>query len=200
MRITAARFLGAAAAPGGEPPPAGPEVAIAGRSNVGKSSLINCLVGRRGLARASATPGRTRQINFFLLNERYVLADLPGFGFAVGPESERRAWKPLVERYLEQRAPLRGVLLIVDVRRGLEDEEQELLHYCAALARPVVVAATKVDKLKHAAARRAVAAVQAQVPAWVPVVGCSAHTGEGRDALWRHLRAWLDPPHKGPAA
>ena len=85
MRVTEARFLGAAARPGGEPPAGLPEVAIAGRSNVGKSSVLNCLVGRRGLARTSATPGRTRQLNFFEVNERFVLVDLPGYGFAVGP-------------------------------------------------------------------------------------------------------------------
>ena len=97
VKVTAARFLGAAATPGGGPPPHGPEVAIAGRSNVGKSSLLNALLGRRGLARTSGTPGRTRQINFFLVNERFVVVDLPGYGFAVGPEAERRSWGPLVE-------------------------------------------------------------------------------------------------------
>src|SRR5215813_4395535 len=110
--------LGVAAAAGGEPPAGLPEVAIAGRSNVGKSSLINTLTGRRALARTSATPGRTRQINFFLLNEAFSLVDLPGYGFAVGPEVERRAWGPLVEGYLRSRRTLRGVLLVVDVRRG----------------------------------------------------------------------------------
>src|SRR5437867_120670 len=103
MRIKDARFLDAAATPGAGPRPGPPEVAIAGRSNVGKSSLINCLVGRRGLARTSGTPGRTRQINFFLLNERFVLVDLPGYGFAVGPERERLAWGPLVDGYPARR-------------------------------------------------------------------------------------------------
>src|SRR5881409_1834374 len=119
MKVIAARFLGAAATPGGGPPPGPPEVAIAGRSNVGKSALINALVGRRGLARTSRTPGRTRQLNFFALDARLVLVDLPGYGFAVGPEAERRAWKPLVETYLGERPTLRGVLLVVDARRAL---------------------------------------------------------------------------------
>src|SRR5207253_3003279 len=126
------------------PPPGPPEVALAGRSNVGKSALINVLVGRRGLARASRTPGRTRQLNFFALDERLVLVDLPGYGFAVGPEAERRAWKPLVETYLGERPTLRGVLLVVDARRGLEAEEEELLAYLAALGRPAAVAALTV--------------------------------------------------------
>src|SRR5207253_10356038 len=119
-------FLGAATTPGGGPPPGLPEVAIAGRSNVGKSSLLNRLVGRRGLARISATPGRTRQLNFFAVNERFVLVDLPGYGFAVGPERERLGWGSLVEGYLLRRATLRGVALVVDVRRGLEAEEVQV--------------------------------------------------------------------------
>src|SRR6266566_5188314 len=184
MKVIAARFLGAAATPGGGPPPGPPEVAIAGRSNVGKSALINVLVGRRGLARASRTPGRTRQLNFFALDERLVLVDLPGYGFAVGPEAERRAWKPLVETYLGERPTLRGVLLVVDARRGLEAEEEELLAYLAALGRPAAVAATKLDKLGRAEARRALAAAAARLGGAVPLIGFSARTGEGRIALW----------------
>src|SRR5690349_12492856 len=152
-RRAEARFLGAAATPGGGPPADLPEVAIAGRSNVGKSSLINALLGRRGLARTSRTPGRTRQLNFFLVNDAFVLVDLPGYGFAVGPDAERMAWGPLVETYLRERPTLRGVLLVVDARRGIEAEEAQVLHYVAALALPAAVVATKLDKLGRAAAR-----------------------------------------------
>jgi len=173
--------------PGGGPPPGLPEVAIAGRSNVGKSSLINTLLGRRGLARTSATPGRTRQLNFFLVNDAFVLVDLPGYGFALGPEMERRAWGPLVETYLVGRPTLRGVLLVVDARRGLEGEEEDLLAYLAALPRPATVVATKLDKLARNAARTALAAIGGPVP----VVGFSARTGDGRDELWRVVSAWV---------
>ena len=141
MRITAARFLGAAGPTGGAPPPGPPEIAIGGRSNVGKSSLINCLVGRRGLARASQTPGRTRQLNFFLLNERFAIVDLPGYGFAVGPEAEQRAWGPLVDGYLRERPTLRGFVLVVDARRGVETEEEQVLAFAADAGLPAVVAA-----------------------------------------------------------
>ena len=195
MKITAARFLGAAAAPGGEPPPGPPEVAIAGRSNVGKSSLINSLLGRRGLARTSRTPGRTRQVNFFLVNERFVLADLPGYGFAVGPEAERRAWGPLVEHYLRERPTLRGVVILVDVRRGVEAEEAELLAFLASVRLPSVLVATKCDKLGRGAARQALARLTS---AGVPALGYSARTGEGRDALFGVLAGWLaGPPRTG---
>src|SRR5437660_7764404 len=187
MKVIAARFLGAAATPGGGPPPGPPEVAIAGRSNVGKSSLINARLGRRGLARTSATPGRTRQLNFFLVNDAFVLVDLPGYGFALGPEMERRAWGPLVETYLVGRPTLRGVLLVVDARRGLEGEEEDLLAYLAALPRPATVVATKLDKLARNAARTALAAIGGPVP----VLGFSARTGDGRDELWRVVSAWV---------
>jgi GTP-binding protein len=194
MKVTAARFIGAAAKPGGAPPAAGPEVAFAGRSNVGKSSLLNALLGRRGIARTSATPGRTRQINFFLVNERIVLADLPGYGFAVGPETERLAWGPLVETYLRDRETLCGVVVIVDVRRGPEAEEEQLLDFLDHVGLPAVLVATKLDKLGRGAARTAIDRLAAARPDGPSVVGFSARTGEGRDALWKVVRGWLDAP------
>lgn len=194
MKVTAARFLGAAAKPGGEPPPAGPEVAFAGRSNVGKSSLLNALIGRRGIARTSATPGRTRQINFFLVNERFVFADLPGYGFAVGPETERLAWGPLIEGYLRDRRTLRGVVVIVDVRRGPEAEEHQLLDFLDHVRLPAVIVATKLDKLGRGAAREAIDRLGVGRSDRLQVIGFSARTGEGRDALWKTVRGWLDAP------
>jgi GTP-binding protein len=186
-----ARFVAAAAAPGGEPPPRLPEVALAGRSNVGKSSLLNRLLGHRGLARVSGTPGRTRQMNFFDVDGRWTLVDLPGYGFAVGPEAERRAWGPLVEGYLRTRATLRGVVVIVDVRRGLEEDEAELLAFLAASGRRAAVVATKVDKLGRGAGAAALAALRRDLDPALPLVGFSARTGEGRDGLRRVIDAWV---------
>ena len=197
MRVTAARFESAAAQPGGGPAPGPPEVAIAGRSNVGKSSLINAVLARRGLARTSGTPGRTRQLNFFLVNERFRIVDLPGYGFAVGPESEREAWGPLVETYLRERPTLRGVVLIIDVRRGLGAEEIELLGFLAEIGRPAALVATKIDKLSRSAATTALRKLGGAAGAAVPIIGFSARTGEGREVFWRIVRAWLDVEDAG---
>jgi len=122
------------------------------------------------------------------VNDAFVLVDLPGYGFAVGPQTERLAWEPLVETYLVGRPTLRGVLLVVDARRGLEREEEELLAYLAALPRPATIVATKLDKLARNAARTALAAIAGPVP----VIGFSARTGEGRDRLWRAVSAWVE--------
>jgi len=194
VKVTAARFLGAAAAPGAGPPPTLPEVAVAGRSNVGKSSLLNALLGRRGLARTSSTPGRTRQLNFFLVNDRLVVVDLPGYGFAVGSATERRSWGPLVEGFLRDRPTLRGVALLVDVRRGVEAEEEEILAFLSHVALPAAVVATKLDKLARGAAGTALASLRRRVGGATPVVGFSARTGAGKDELWRVLRGWLERP------
>jgi len=197
VKVTAARFVGAAAAPGQEPAPGPPEIALAGRSNVGKSALLNQLVGRRGLARTSRTPGRTRQLNFFLVNERFLLVDLPGYGFAVGPEAERRAWGPLVETYLRERPTLRGVVVVIDARRGVERDEEDLLAYLSNLGIPAVLVATKLDTLGRGAQARVVGCLAGATD--VPVIAFSARSGEGRDRLWRVFRGWLGAGTRPPA-
>jgi GTP-binding protein len=201
VRVTAARFEGAAARPGQGPAVGPPEIAIAGRSNVGKSSLINAVLGRRGLARTSGTPGRTRQMNFFLVNERFRIVDLPGYGFAVGSERERLDWGPLVEGYLRDRETLAGVILIVDARRGLEGEEIELLGFLAEAGRPALLVATKIDKLGRSGAATALRKLAGVAGKAVPVMGFSARTGEGRERLWQEVARWLETPparrHKG---
>jgi GTP-binding protein len=195
VKVTAATFVGAASEPGRFPAPSLPEVAFAGRSNVGKSSAINRLVGRRGLARTSSTPGRTQQINFFAINDKLVLVDLPGYGYAKVSHAAREAWRPLVESYLSARGPLAGVILIVDVRRGLEEEEHQLLAFLAALAIPALVIATKIDKLNRGAQAKALQAVAA---ATVPIVPFSAVTGEGVAAVWRAIAEWTRSRNDAP--
>jgi GTP-binding protein len=189
-RVGTASFLGAASRPGGYPPLGAAEIAVAGRSNVGKSSFLNALLGRRGLVRTSRTPGRTRQVNFFAVGETLRLVDLPGYGFATGPLAERASWGALIEDYLATRPTLRGVLVLIDVRRGLEADDEQLLAYLADVGLAAAVVVTKVDKLARAAAARATAATAAPVP----VLPFSARTGTGREAVWGLIRSWLDAP------
>jgi GTP-binding protein len=187
MKVTRAEFVGAATEPGRFPPARHPEVAFAGRSNVGKSSAINRILGRHGLARTSSTPGRTQQLNFFAVDDRIGFVDLPGYGYARVSKAARAAWRPLVESYLGTRGTLAGVVLLVDVRRGLEEEEHALLDFVTALAVPALVVATKVDKLGRNERTRM---ERALATAPVPVVAFSAVTGEGVDDVWRAITTW----------
>ena len=187
-----ARFLAAAADPAGLPRLPHPEVAFAGRSNVGKSSLLNRLVGQRGLARVSKTPGRTQQINFFLIDERLTFVDLPGYGFARVPLPVKAQWKELVEAYLSRRRTLCVVVVIVDLRRGIEDDDAALLAYLQGHRMRAIVAATKADKLgRGERTRRAREVKQRLAPGDVPLVVCSARTGDGVAAVWGAIESHL---------
>jgi GTP-binding protein len=170
------------------PPPRLPEIAIAGRSNVGKSSLLNRLVGQRGLARVSKTPGRTQQINFFSIDDQLLLVDLPGYGFARVPLAIKHAWRGLVEGYLSARRPLRAVIVLVDARRGIEPDDRQLLAFLADRGIPARIAMTKIDKIGRGARRQQLDAIAAAAPA-VPVIACSAASGEGVAELWRTIVA-----------
>jgi GTP-binding protein len=168
-----------------------PQVAFAGRSNVGKSSLLNALVGQSRLARVSNTPGRTRGIALFEVEGRFAFADLPGYGFAKVSRSEREAWKGLVEGYLETCAFLRRVYVLVDARRGPEEEERQLAGFLAARVVPYRWVGTKGDKLS--ARERAAAVARFDGETWLakggPVLLTSARTKAGIDRLWGDVRA-----------
>jgi GTP-binding protein len=182
MRVTAARFLGAASHPARVPRHPWPEIAFAGRSNVGKSSLLNRLVGQRKLARVSKTPGRTQQLNFFVLNEELVFVDLPGYGFARVPIAVKEQWRDLVESYLTRRSALRAVVVIIDLRRGIEEDDQTLLDFLDAHHIKALLVATKADKLNRSEMTRQLASLRQQTPFAPHVV--SAHTGLGIPSLW----------------
>ena len=186
-----AKFVTSASKPEEFPPPGLPEIAVVGRSNVGKSSLINALVGQSGLARTSRTPGRTRLVNWFEVDRAFHLVDLPGYGYAEVSRDLRESWRPLIESYLTAREPLAGVLLLLDVRRGAEDEELDFVPWLAEHEIPVVVALTKADKL--AKNKRMLEVVKARRALALPrdPLAVSAQTGDGIDALWRALRALL---------
>ncbi len=194
MLITSAEFVTSAARLGQCPPPELPEFAFAGRSNVGKSSLLNTLMNRRRLALTSATPGKTRLINFFRINRRYLLVDLPGYGYARVAESERRSWRPMVESYLAGRQTLRAVALLVDIRRTPGPEEELLLHWLDRRSIPAVVVATKTDKISRRAqeTRRALIADGLALSP-EEVILFSAKTRQGRQELWQALTGYAAP-------
>jgi GTP-binding protein len=178
-------FLGGMAEAGGwRPPPSLPEVAFAGRSNVGKSSLINALVHRRKFARVSNTPGRTREINFFRVNDQFVLADLPGYGYARISKEKRAAWRPLIEGYLKGSNALRGVVQLLDARRTPSEDDLQMLEFLAHRGTPTLVIATKVDKLRKSEREKRLTdlALEAGVDS-DQLIPFSAETGEGRNEL-----------------
>ncbi|MFQ5847443.1 MAG: ribosome biogenesis GTP-binding protein YihA/YsxC [Candidatus Methylomirabilales bacterium] len=199
MKVTSAEFTGSATGPRGFPRDRGLEIAFAGRSNVGKSSLMNRLLGRRRLARVSRTPGRTQTINFYRVNDAFYFVDLPGYGYARVSERVRRSWAPMVEGYLRGREVLRAVVVIVDARHPPTPLDQEMGAWLRAARIPHLVVLTKVDKVNRGARRRhreiTAAAMGIRDPEEVLLF--SAVTGEGEEHLWRRLAHYLQRAGRG---
>lgn len=172
-----------------------PAIAFVGRSNVGKSSLINSLLRRRGLARVSRTPGKTRAINVFLVTtddpkaRRFHAVDLPGYGYAKVSKSIRAGWQPLIEQYLAGNEEVRGVLLLVDAR-GISRQDEEALDWLVRHGLPVLIVVTKTDKLTRNERAATLSALRdaLRIPEEADVVAYSSVTHEGRDALWQAIR------------
>ena len=192
------RFIAGATSEGAIPPDSLPELAFAGRSNVGKSSLVNALTGQNALARVSRTPGRTRQINFFDLGGRLMLVDLPGYGYAEAPKREIARWTGLIARYLKGRATLRRVLLLLDARFGLKDSDTPLLKQLDEAAVSYQAVLTKCDLVAEAALRERVTALGTSLArhgAAHPVIHLtSARSGFGIAALRASLAALAGEP------
>ena len=174
-----------------------PEVAFVGRSNVGKSSLINALTGQKALARVSKTPGRTREINFFRLNNRLILADLPGYGYAKVSKAEAAAWQEMIFAYLRGRAPLRRVLLLIDARHGPKDSDRAVLALLDRAAVSTLIVLTKLDAVAQKDRAAALAAAQGEAARHTvtlqEVIAVSARSGDGIAALRQHLHALAAP-------
>lgn len=204
MELNAARFLTGAAALRGMPADLGSEVAFAGRSNAGKSSALNRLTARRALARTSATPGRTQQINFFALDADATvrLVDLPGYGYARAPRAAQARWAALVERYLAERRSLRGLVLLADSRHALKPGDEALLAWARASGLPLLLLLTKADKLGRAEQARALARVRSGLPAGCTAGAFSAVSGLGLDAArgWVLARLQTRTPDGAPAS
>ena len=195
MNVLDAEFIAGATAIGQLPAPTFAEVAFAGRSNVGKSSLINNLVNRKKLVRTSSAPGCTRAINIFRVRLRtdsgeahLDLVDLPGYGYAQRSKAERKSWGPLIEGFLTERPGLRGAIVILDVRRGAQDDDIQLLEFLGSVDVTPIVVVTKIDKLPASKRKLAVAKLRKQLGG-ARVIPYSSVSGEGRDPLWKRLLA-----------
>jgi len=190
MIIKSAEFVTSAVKKSQYPPAVLPEIAFAGRSNVGKSSLINTLVNRRHLVKTSATPGRTQLINFFDINSNLTFVDLPGFGYAKVPAAVRKKWGPMIETYLSTRTTLKGVVIIMDIRRLPREEEQNLIHWLAHFSIAAILVLTKTDKLsKTKVLKQQAAILQALAMEKEDVILFSAKTRRGKDAVWHAISA-----------
>ena len=190
-----------ATADGWRPPATLPEVAFGGRSNVGKSSLINRLVRRRALARVSNTPGRTREIHFFGINNLFTLVDLPGYGYARISKARQAEWRPLIEGYLRSSATLRGVVQLLDARHDPTDDDLQMVDFLAEIGAPTIFVATKVDKLAAREVPERVAALAQRLGIDVEqIIPFSAHTGDGRDELAAAIVSLVSEPSWREAA
>ena len=185
MIIKSAEFVKSAVKPNHYPADDLPEIAFAGRSNVGKSSLINTLLNRKSLVKTSRTPGRTQLINFFLINQTFSFVDLPGYGYAKVPESVRKSWGPMVETYLSTRQVLRGVVLIMDIRRTPGLQETNFIDWIHDYNNPCVLVLTKVDKLsKTNRIKQRLANANALGVDVDDLILFSAKSRLGKDAVW----------------
>jgi GTP-binding protein len=193
MQIKSAEFVTSATKPSQYPPALLPEIAFAGRSNVGKSSLINVLVNRKRLVKTSSTPGRTRLINFFEINRQMGFVDLPGYGYAKVPESVQKTWGPMIETYLSTRETLKGVIVILDIRRTPRLEELNLISWLHHYSIADILVLTKTDKLsKNKQAQKLDLIAQVLERDKSDFILFSAKSRRGRDTLWDAILALIE--------
>ena len=170
-----------------------PEIAVAGRSNVGKSSLLNCLFQRRKLAHTSKTPGKTKSINYYLVNNQFYLVDLPGYGYAKAPKSMQKQWADLMAEYLEDNPDLKGAVQLIDSRHGITPIDHQMIAYFQAINLPFAIAATKIDKLSSTKISQIKPDISRQLPGMHPdnIIPFSSKTRKGKDQLWNAIHQLL---------
>ncbi|WP_215142076.1 ribosome biogenesis GTP-binding protein YihA/YsxC [Exiguobacterium qingdaonense] len=191
MKINKAEFVTSAVAPDHYPVHELPEVALAGRSNVGKSSFINKICQRKALARTSSKPGKTQTLNFFNINDEIMFVDVPGYGYAKVSKTEREKWGVMMEQYLTSQEALRGVVLLVDIRHEPTGDDVTMYNFLKHYEIPVIVVATKLDKIKKSQRQKHEAAVKRKLQ-FDPsdrFVSFSAETAEGKDEAWKAIYA-----------
>ena len=196
MMIRSAEFVKSAVRPSQYPPATLPEIAFAGRSNVGKSSLINTLVNRKRLVKTSATPGRTQQLNFFRINEAFYFVDFPGYGYAKVPRFLKKQWKPMVETYLSSRKTLKGVILIIDVRRIPGIDEHLLMNWLRHYHVQLLLVLTKIDKLSRTEQMKQRRNIAQQLSVTEKELYLfSAKSGWGKDDVWDGILKMIGEDH-----
>ena len=191
MKIVSAEFVKSATLPAQYPEGKLPEVAFAGRSNVGKSSLINTIARKKNLARTSSTPGCTRLINFFTVNNEISLVDLPGYGYAKAPIASRREWGPMIETYLKERESLESVVVILDVRRHPSEQDLTLIDWLRHYEIVPTVVLTKIDKISRSQAKVRQRKIKELLTLTADPILFSARTGEGKDVIWGAIKDLL---------
>lgn len=191
MKITSAEFVKSAFERAHWTTDGRPEISFLGRSNVGKSSLLNSLLNRKGLARTSNTPGRTQSINFFLVNERFYFADLPGYGYAKVSKSMRSDWGKMAEQYLSDRRELALSIQLVDSRHEPTELDRQLSEWLTVNQKPRLIVATKSDKLSNNELSKSLTTIEKAMPG-AKILAFSAKTGRGRDAVWTEIEASIN--------
>jgi len=192
MAHTEAQFIKGVVDWEGMPRDGRPEVAFIGRSNVGKSSLLNALIRRKSLARTSKKPGKTREFNYYLIGNRCYFVDLPGFGFAKVPQAQRDRWAQLIERYLNDRMPLRAVVHLIDSRHPPMEQDEDVMAFMKGGDVPYLIALTKADKLSNNQRQQSIARtkkVLANMGLDVPIIATSSETKRGVNELWQWITA-----------
>lgn len=193
MKVNEAEIVISAVGPEQYPADARPEIALVGRSNVGKSSLINRLINRKQLARTSSSPGKTQTLNFYLINRSFYFVDLPGYGFAKVSKQIKAKWGRMIEQYLRERETLRGVIQLVDLRHPPSRDDGQMIAWLEYYGIPTVIVTTKADKIAKGKRSQHVKVIQRElgIRSTEDIIVFSAETGEGKDALWRRLTSFL---------
>ncbi|GIO87155.1 putative GTP-binding protein EngB [Paenibacillus faecis] len=203
MKITSAEFVISAVGPAQYPEDALPEIALAGRSNVGKSSLINRMINRKNLARTSSTPGKTQHLNYYRINNELYFVDFPGYGYAKVSKSQRQVWGNMIEKYLLERETLRLVLLVIDLRHPPSKDDELMYDWLKHYDLPVCVVATKADKIPKSRWQKHLKVIREALVmrAGDQIIMFSSEEGIGRDELWSQISRFampesLDAPEK----